>query len=298
MIDNSLEEIMAKYKLSDEEHNRIGKEIQNIFLHDKFPVEHPVAIINIAPPASGKTGLNDYSKQEFIDNNVLIINSDEYKPFHPYADEIAKFYPQYYTKVTDQESNSWTSDLFDLALKEKYNVIFEGTGKNARILDTIKEKMKDYEVKVRGMAVSDINCLLSILERYEYQILTKGWGRLVTQDHFYQTYEGMPVTIDLIEKSGVVDTVEIFKRGNVPISPILLYTSKSNAQKYYSAKETVLAERKIDEIETLESSQTRLLNIMKLMKDRQANDEDKKILLNVMDKIESKKKILEMIEQR
>ena len=37
---------------------------------------------------------------------------------------------------------------------------------------------------------------------------------------------------------------------------------------------------------------------MQLMKDRQANNEDKKILLNVMDKIESKKKILEMFEQR
>ena len=218
-----LETVMKRYKLSDEQHNRIGQEIIRLMLYDKHPVKKPKAIIDIAPPASGKTGLNGYGENQFVDHNVVVVNSDTLKPFHPKIDEIARLYPQYYTKVTDQESNTWTSDLFDTALREGYNVIFEGTGRNARILDTIKNKMQGYEVIVRGMAVSDLNCLMSIIERYAGQVQTKGWGRLVTLDHFYETYEAMPKTIDEIEKSGLADIVEIFKRGNKPTEPIKIY---------------------------------------------------------------------------
>ena len=220
-----LEEIKKRYKLTNEEHDEIQQAILRIWFDDKFPVENPKAIIDIAPPASGKTGLNGFGKDQFFDNNVVIINSDEFKPFHPKVDEIARLYPQYFTKITDQESNTWTSTLFDEALKNGYNVIFEGTGRNARILETIKNKMQKYHVTVRGMAVNELNCLISILERYEFQVKAKGWGRLVTLDHFYETYNAMPQTIDEIEKSKVVDSVEVYKRGKIPSQPIKIYDS-------------------------------------------------------------------------
>ena len=137
---DKLEYVMEKYKLSREEHDEIGERIKQIMFYDKFPVEHPKAIIDIAPPGSGKTGLNGYGKESFVDNNVIIINGDELKPFHPKMDEIVKLYPQFYTEITERESNTWTSELFDTALRQGYNIIFEGTGQNTRILETIKNK--------------------------------------------------------------------------------------------------------------------------------------------------------------
>ena len=244
----SLEEVKTKYKLTKEKHLEIGEEIKKIMLFDKFPVSKPKAIIDIAPPASGKTGLNGYGVEQFVDNNVVVINSDELKPFHPKIDEIAKLYPQYYTKVTDQESNTWTSDLFDTALSEGYNIIFEGTGRNARILDTIKSKMNNYNVTVRGMAVNELNCLISLLERYEFQVSTRGWGRLVTLDHFYETYKEMPNTIDTIEKSGIVDHIEVFKRGEKPSQPSKIYDSNDiEIGRFPNAKYAILGGRVEDE---------------------------------------------------
>lgn len=281
MEKESLEEVKKKYKLSDEEHEKIGKEIQKIMLYDAYPVENPIAIIDIAPPASGKTGLNGFGKEQFVDNNVVIINSDELKPFHPYIDEIAKHYPQYYTKVTDQESNTWTSDLFDRALAEGYNVIFEGTGKNARILDTIKQKMKNYKVIVRGMSVNSLNCLISIIERFEYQIERKGWGRLVTMEHFYETYHGMPETIDTIEKSKIVDSVEVYKRGKTPFTPIKIYDSKQKGR-YQNAKIAVLEGRKEDEKVVLENCEERISEIIKMTKGRKISEEEKSMLTYIV----------------
>lgn len=258
----NLESVMRKYKLSEVEHNRIENNIKTIMLYNKFPVQHPKAIIDIAPPASGKTGLNGYGVQQFTDNNVVVINSDELKPFHPKVEEIAKLYPEYFTKVTDQESNTWTNSLFEETLNNGYNVIFEGTGKNTRILETIKAKMGNYDVTVRGMAVNEQKCLISLLERFILQIKSKGWGRLVTLDHFYETYHAMPNTIDAIEKSGTVKAVEIFKRGSIPSTPIKIYDSIDATRRFPRAKYAVLSGREEDG-KTLNSPETeKLINFL------------------------------------
>lgn len=286
-----LETVKKKYKLSEEEHLRIEQEIKKIMLFDKYPVQNPKAIIDIAPPASGKTGLNGYGKELFIDNNVVIINSDELKPFHPKVDEIARLYPQYYTKVTDEESNTWTSSLFDEALSKGYNVIFEGTGKNARILETIKSKMQNYDVTVRGMAVNDLNCLISILERYEFQLIAKGWGRLVTLDHFYQTYDAMPNTIDEIEKSGVVDKVEVFKRGETPIHPVKIYDSRDlETGRFPSSKYAVLGGRSEDEKKANQYLDGIQKDFLHSMIEKNNNAEENKMLFKILELTESYKK--------
>ena len=279
----TLEEVMAKYKLTKEDHDRIGQEIISIVLHDKYPVENPQAIIDIAPPASGKTGLNAYGTEQFIDKNVVIINSDEFKPFHPHIEEIAKLYPEYYTKVTDQESNTWTSNLFDFALSNGYNIIFEGPGRNARILNTIREKMQNHTVTVRGMSVNELNCLMSILERYELQVRTKGWGRLVTLDHFYQTYNNMPETIDEIEKSGVVDFVEVFRRGDKPSRPKKVYSSDVKDNSIPSAKSAVLKGRLDDKEGALKSFYEKRDFLKKLIRENGDNPEVSKIINRIMD---------------
>ena len=62
------------------------------------------------------------------------------------------------TKITDQESNTWTSRLFEELRREKYNIIFEGTMKNNRIADESITELKKlgYTVVVRGIAVCDL----------------------------------------------------------------------------------------------------------------------------------------------
>lgn len=279
-----IETVMKKYKLPDEMHDKIGEEIVRLMLYDRYPVDNPKAIIDIAPPASGKTGLNGYGEEQFVDNNVVVINSDTLKPFHPQIDEIARLYPQYYTKVTDQESNTWTSNLFDTALREGYNVIFEGTGRNSRILSTIKDKMQGYEVIVRGMAVSDLNCLMSIIERYEGQVQTKGWGRLVTLDHFYETYEAMPKTIDEIEKSGLASSIEIFRRGDKPTEPIKIYDSADTLTgRFPNARFAVLGGRQEDYKKAKDNFNDSRESILSLTEDIEASDAEKIILQRILE---------------
>lgn len=240
----NLEEVCNEFKLSEVESTEIGNMINEIMLAGKEPSESPIAIINIAPPGSGKTGLNGYACAQFKNNNAVIINSDELKPFHPRIDELAKKYPQYYTKVTNQESNFWTDNLFDAAIANKYNVIFEGTGRNLKLLENMIRQMKEYKIIVRGMAVNEINCLMSIIERYEGQVKQKGWGRLVVLDHFYKAYEEMLENIQAIEQSGLADIVEVYTRSKIPSNPLRIYNSTN--REFKDARTAVIAGRQSD----------------------------------------------------
>ena len=220
-------ELLEKYKLSQEEHDEIYNIIKRVWTFDKMPAKEKIAVIIGGQTGAGKSGIISYSLKMFEDGNVVVINSDEIKPFHPKAEEIARLYPELYTQITDQESNTWTSRLFEELRQEGYNIIFEGTMKNNRVADESITELRDklgYTVVVRGLCVCDLESRMSILERYEEQVASKGWGRMVVPSHHNQTYVGMPQTIDYIENTGKYDVLEIFKRGNIPSEPVLIYS--------------------------------------------------------------------------
>lgn len=244
MDSNLLEEICEKYKLSKIEHRKIGDKINEIMLLGKTPAQNPIAIIDIAPPGSGKTGLNGMAEKQ-LNDNIIIVNNDELRPYHPKADEIAKLYPEYYTKVTNEESKFWTDDLVDKAIEGRYNILYEGTGRKIEIFERMISKMKDYKIIVRAMAVNELNCLMSILERYYGQVKEKGWGRIVSVDTFYKAYDDeMLNTVETFEEKHMVDIVEVYVRGDLPTEPIKIYGT--DTREFTNAKVAIIKGREKD----------------------------------------------------
>ena len=303
------EEILKKYKLTDYEHQMYYQTIKRIYTGGKTPQKNPISVIIGGQTGAGKSGIIGYSTKMFEDDNVVIINSDEIKPFHPKSEEIAKLYPDLYTKITDQESNTWTSKLFEELRREKYNIIFEGTMKNNRIADESITELEDlgYTVIVRGIAACDLESRISILERYEGQVATKGWGRLVVPAHHNQTYNGMPETINYIEENGKYNILEIFARGEIPSQPVMVYSNhneekreltynSTNGMKYVSkfprrfgfdnAKDAVLGSRDEEYLRTLPEAKQRLKLIMDSMNKRGASDLEKTMVMDVLNLVE------------
>lgn len=234
----TLDDAKTKYQISKEEEDLLGEKINELMLYGKRPVENPIAIIDIAPPGSGKTGLNGYALSQFNDSNLVIVNNDELKPFYPKANEIAELYPEYYIKVTNESSKVWTDNLLYTAIDKNYNVLYEGTGRKLFLFQKMIEKMKNHKIIVRAMAVNELNCLMSIIERYQGQIKEKGWGRIVSKDTFYKAYQSEMVdTIEFLEKSGLADIVEVYTRGETPEKPIRIYNS--NIHEFPDAKTAI-----------------------------------------------------------
>ena len=303
------QDILKKYKLTEKEHNDYYNIIKRIYTDGKVPVENPISVIIGGQTGAGKSAIIGYSTRMFEDENVVIINSDEIKPFHPQSEEIAKLYPELYTKITDQESNTWTSQLFEELRREHYNIIFEGTMKNNRIADESISELQDlgYTVIVRGLSVCDLESRISILERYEAQVAVKGWGRLVVPEHHNQTYNGMPNTIGYIEENDKYDVLEIFARGEIPYEPTLIYSKHNEKQKekiqkavkgkrciskftrkygYESGKEAILENRQEEYDIVIPTLGERIKKVLSLMKSRNASEEEIQMVLDLLNEYE------------
>lgn len=294
-----IEKLANRYKLSEKEHNKIYQIIKKIVYENKRTVENPIAIIVGAQPGSGKGSLIGYSKKMFPDNNVIIISSDDYKPFHPKAGEIAKNFPTAYSSVVERDSARWTSEILQEAIQNRYNFIFEATLKNERILERMKElKENGFNVMVRGMAVSYLESLLSAYERYEKQVESRSWGRFFDPLNYNYIYRNIPNTIEAIEKSNDCDALEIYKRGEDIKCPQLIYATYKKEYKakysqfitdkefeYQTAKEAIIRYRN-QEVENMEGIRDRVKRLEEAFKRRETTQEEKEgmqILKDIID---------------
>ena len=297
--DQRIEKLINRYKLSEKEHNDIYQIIKKMVYENKRSVQNPIAIIVGAQPGSGKGSLIGYSRKMFPDNNVIIISSDDYKPFHPKAGEIAKKFPTAYLSVVEKDSARWTSKILQEAIQNKYNFIFEATLKNERILERMRElKENGFDVVVRGMAVSYLESLLSVYERYEKQVEARSWGRFFDPLNYNYIYKNIPNTIEAIEKSNDCDALEIYKRGEDIKFPQLIYATYKKEYKakfkdfltdekfeYHTAKEAMIRYRN-QEIENMEGIHDRVKKLEEAFKRRKTTQEEKEgmqILKDIID---------------
>lgn len=269
-------EIKEKYKLPQNLHDEIYKKIEKEVFYKSKTEEQPIAIIVGGQSGAGKGAVISYSKNEIEKEgkDIVIITTDEYKPYHPQAIEIAKIYPTDYVEIIDQDAGLWTGQILKKAIDEKYNFIFEATLKNDRIMDRINElNQQGFKVIVRALAVPELESLLSVHERYEKQIENIGVGRLISVERHNNAYIGVPQVVDKIEKSGLC-TVEIFKRGEKINEPQKIYSSDAKDERYPTARIALEECRKSEKYKTQENAKYRIEKLRKAYKDRNATDKE------------------------
>ena len=272
--------IKEKYKLSEEEHNEIYKKIEKEVFRNSTPDDQPIAVIVGGQPGCGKGGVISYTQNEAKANGkcIILITTDEYKPYHPNAIEIARKYPTEYVEIVEQDAGPWTGSIMKKAIDDRYNFIFEGTLKNDRILDRIKElKQYGFSVIVRALAVPRLESLLTVHERYQKQMEVLTYGRLISIDHHNKAYDGIPAVVDKIEKSGLC-TVEIYLRGQTIGKPIKVYSSKEKNERFPTARIALEEYRKSEAQTVTVTAKTRVENLRKEFAKRNAKESEMKQL--------------------
>lgn len=266
--------IKEKYKLSEEEHNEIYKKIEKEVFRNSTPDDQPIAVIVGGQPGCGKGGVISYTKNEAKANGkcIILITTDEYKPYHPNAIEIARKYPTEYVEIVEQDAGPWTGSIMKKAIDDRHNFIFEGTLKNDRILDRIKElKQNGFSVIVRALAVPQLESLLTVHERYQKQMEVLTYGRLISIDHHNKAYAGIPAVVDKIEKSGLC-TVKIYTRGKQIGKPVKVYSSKEENERFPTARIALEEYRKSEVQAVLVTARTRLAKLRDGFIKRNANE--------------------------
>lgn len=214
-----------------------------------------VAIVLGGQAGAGKSSLVADAKRKFKDagRRLVVIDDDEYRKFYPYAQEILKDCPESYTDITATATNIITPKILKFASENGYNFVFDGTMKNTRIVETMKT-WNDYNIYVNIMATCGERSLISTAIRNAILRKTKNEGRLVDQKIHWDMYEGLPKTLDYIEKeeNGLVKEIKIYTRSTNPLYPKEEYSSNKKNGKTSTEKLNDL--RKIDQINFFENA--------------------------------------------
>lgn len=193
MENEFLEKLIESYKLSEDEHRMILNELKKRVFFNKVAEKTPSIMFVIGQPGCGKT--------TFIQNTDLssytIINSDDYRRFSKYSDEILDKYPTYYTKLTNFDAHLWGDELFSYAMDNSYSALREKAPVDYSLLETIKAIPDKYDATIDLVVTGNLASLLATRERYEKTILKSKNARLSNIEAHNKCYNLLP---DFISK--------------------------------------------------------------------------------------------------
>lgn len=206
--------IVNEYRLDEDTHALILQDLVEVTKMGRCPTEAPLAVVLGGQPASGKSNLIKWCKDEyFADGNVCVVNGDEFRGAHPRSDEIHQKYESMYAEITDADVRTWTRDVLESCVQGGYNIIFEGTMRTDAVCKTVR-RMCDlgYRVVAGVMAVPYHVSFMSIYLRYLNEVKCSGHGRQVSLESHDLAYVGMPKTVRKLVEQGYCKEFVVFER--------------------------------------------------------------------------------------
>ena len=120
-MEKQINELIEKYKLSQEEHNKVLELLKKDLFVGKIAEKDPSIMFVIGQPGCGKTTFIEESSL----SKYIVINSDDYRSFSKYSNEILEKYPTDYAKLTNFDAHLWGDELFSYAIQNGYSVLRE-----------------------------------------------------------------------------------------------------------------------------------------------------------------------------
>ena len=180
-------------------------------LSDLTPQEKPLAFILGGQPASGKSKLAKEFIGKFSNDNILFVNGDIYREFHPNRQELINN-PLSYSKETQIFSNVFTENLIREAIENKYNIMVEGTMRNPQVPYNTAKMFKEngYEVEILAISAPSVFTELGLYNRYQEEINFQGWGRLAEIESHNSAVSGILSSLDLLYSEKAADKIHLY----------------------------------------------------------------------------------------
>lgn len=169
-------------------------------------------------PGAGKSFLNGLAAEK-CDWNIVVINGDDFRKYHPDYDEFQKQYGKDSPKHTASFAGKMTEAILNKAIKEHYNIVIEGTFRNpATPIRTLSlMKANGYITEAMIQTCPKELSWNSCQERYfAMQKVDKIRGtyeaRWTDKAHHDLVCEKLAENIKTVIESGKADRAEIFFR--------------------------------------------------------------------------------------
>lgn len=199
--------------------------------------QKPKAYVLGGQAGAGKTTLHAIIKDK-MNNDVITIDNDTFKPLHPNFDLLVDKYGKEYVAHVTPFSNRMTEALIEHFSNQGFNLTIEGTLRTAETPMKTAELLKDkgYEVNLYAMAVSKDLSYLGTLERYESMYINDPDTARSTDKTIHDTIvSNLPDNLDALFKSNYFSEISLFTRDGTKVYSSVDTPSTSPKQIIYEA---------------------------------------------------------------
>lgn len=199
----------------------LSETIKKILINKRLePMEQRRAFLLGGQSGAGKSALHLILGQE-LDDNVIVINGDEYRKSHPNFKTIQDRYGIDAPAHTAKWAGQMTEALIDAFSSLSYNLIVEGTLRTSEIPLRTAALLRErgYSVSLAIMAVKPQISLISCQIRYEMMRIAGTTPRATDPNHHNKIVQDIVDNLAVLESSDLFDGVLIYDRAGNCLFP-------------------------------------------------------------------------------
>ena len=224
-IDINKMKILKKYLdnnnqllLSDEEYNNAYTTIKEKITKNKVPVASPIAITLGGQPGSGKSTLYPIAQKRFS-NNIVEIDCDNFRVYHPYAKQIHYIFGEEDSLKTNPFVFNLVDKLIEELSEKKYNLIIESSlnSPNSALDNGKNLNPKGYKVELQVMATPKQISWQGTIDRYNEQIKNGKIPRAIKREYHDMVIQNICESLQTVKNSGLMSNILIYNRNKICI---------------------------------------------------------------------------------
>lgn len=182
--------------------------------------DRPQAYLLGGQSGAGKTTLHKIIRHAHR-GNIMSINGDDYRKFHPRFLELQHQYGDDAVNYTAPWAGRMTEALIDSLSRIGYNLIIEGTLRTAEVPLKTAALLRErgYEVSLALMAVKPEISLVSCQLRYEEMRQAGTTPRATDPAHHNKIIDQIVSNLAVLEESGAFQSISLYDRAQTRLYP-------------------------------------------------------------------------------
>lgn len=203
--------------LTEEQYQAYKEDVFSITFTNQKPVSKPKAYIVAGQPGCGKSKVTKDLKARFYSvEGFVVVDPDNFRELHPKFVEYNHVDDRTSAVKTHPDASKISDEVREYAIKNKFNLIIDGTLKNKdNALNLVKElKANGYSVEVTALCVPPTDSYAGCTMRYATQKKEVGYGRYVPIEIHNQAVNALVISLIALIEQGFIDSLTLTNRDN------------------------------------------------------------------------------------
>ena len=198
---------------TEKEFEEIYNFIKSKLIIDKKVCNEQIVYVLGGQPGAGKSTLTSRIEEK-IKNNIIAINGDDFRSYHPKYKNLVKAYGDDSVLYTQKFSNAITEKLIEDLGNEKYNLIVEGTLRTSEVPLKTSRLLHDkgYNTNLSIVCVKPEFSYLGTLERYQKMKENGFIARATPKEAHDNVVTNFAENLSKIYLEKEFDNIEVFTR--------------------------------------------------------------------------------------